>query len=428
MSEKFESKEYKLSRKAYIAQCTFEYFITILVTDAYLAKMLSHQGISDGMIGIISSFVSLAFLFQLLAIFLAERVKNTKKTVIVFDSVFQVMHISLYIVPFMPFSTSTKTVIIVSLIILGYLCKYAVSSMLFKWANSYVEPSKRARYSANKEMISLITGMVFTFGVGYIIDKYEAIGNIEGGFLFIAIAIFILSIASFVSLMLIKKDTTPEKTEKTSSLKDVMKNTLGNKNFINVIILTVLWDSARYTTIGFMGIYKTKDLMLTVGTVQIINIVGNLFRFFLSKPIGRYSDKTSFTKGFKLALCIAAVGFLVNSFSTPSTVWCVVLFTILNAVSMAGTNQNSMNIVYSYVDSEYFVQATAIKNSIGGICGFLASVGGSKLLEAIQNNGNMVFGLHIYGQQVLSMISFGLVVITILFVKLRMEKQEVLKQ
>jgi len=173
MSEKFETKEYKLSRKAYVAQCTFEYFISILVTDAYLAKMLSHQGISDAMIGIISSFVSLAFLFQLSAIFLVDRVKNTKKTVIILDSVFQVMHIFLYTIPFLPIGKTAKTVIIISSILFGYLCKYAVSSMLFKWANSYVEPSKRARYSANKEMISLITGMVFTAVVGFVIDKYE---------------------------------------------------------------------------------------------------------------------------------------------------------------------------------------------------------------------------------------------------------------
>lgn len=424
----FNSIEYKRSRGAYMAQCTVEYFISILVTDAYLAKLLSHQGISDGMIGIISSFVSLAFLFQLSAIFLVDRVKNTKRTVIIFDSMFQVMHILLYFVPFMPLSTTVKTVIFVSLKMLGYLCKYPVSSMLFKWANSYVEPEKRARYSANKEMISLITGMVFTLGVGYIIDRFEASGNLEGGFLFIAIAIFILSIANFISLLLIKKDTPTGNTENKTSFKEAMKNTLGNKNFINVIILTILWDMARYTTLGFMGIYKTKDLMLTVGTVQVINIIGNLFRFFLSKPIGKYSDKTSFTKGFKLALCIAAVGFLINSFTTPKTVWCVILFTILNAVSLAGTNQNSMNIVYSYVDSKYFVQATAIKNSLGGIFGFLASVGASKILEAIQNNGNMVFGLHIYGQQVLSMISFALVIITILFIKLRMENQKVLRQ
>jgi len=384
----YETKEYKRSRLGYILSSAFAYFVSLIVTDAYLAKMLSHQGISDAMIGIISSFVSLAFLFQLSAIFLVDRVKNTKKTVIILDSVFQVMHIFLYTIPFLPIGKTAKTVIIISSILFGYLCKYAVSSMLFKWANSYVEPSKRARYSANKEMISLITGMVFTAVVGFVIDKYENIGNIKGGFLFIAIAIFILSIANFISLLLIKKDTAPKEIQKTKSFDEIMKNTLGNKNFINVIILTVLWDSARYTTLGFMGIYKTKDLMLTVGTVQLINIVGNLFRFFLSKPIGRYSDKTSFTKGFKLALWIAAAGFLINSFSSPGMVWCVVIFTVLNAVSLAGTNQNSMNIVYSYVDAEYFVHATAIKNSIGGVCGFLTSVGAGKLLEIVQHNNN----------------------------------------
>lgn len=428
MNEIFNSKEYKRSRKAYVAQCTFEYFISILVTDAYLAKVLSNEGISDGMIGIISSFVSLAFLFQLSAIFLVEHVKNTKRTVIFFDSVFQIMHMGLYIVPFLPLNKTIKTVIIITVILFGYLCKYAVSSMLFKWANSYVEPSKRARYSANKEMISLITGMIFTFVVGYIIDRYEEIGNIKGGFLFIAIAIFVLSIANFVSLLMIKKDTQPKEQEQTAPFKEAMKNTLGNRNFINVVILTILWDMARYTTLGFMGIFKTKDLLLTVGTVQVINIIGNLFRFFLSKPIGRYSDKTSFVKGFKLALCIAAIGFFINSFSTPDTIWCVVIFTILNAVSLAGTNQNSMNIVYSYVDSKYFVHATAIKNSLGGIFGFLASVFASKLLETIQANGNMIFGIHLYGQQVLSMISFVLVIITIIFIKFAMEKQAVMHQ
>ena len=34
----FDSKAYKRSRKAYMAQCTIEYFVSILVADAFLAK------------------------------------------------------------------------------------------------------------------------------------------------------------------------------------------------------------------------------------------------------------------------------------------------------------------------------------------------------------------------------------------------------
>ena len=34
----YNTKEYKRSRKAYIIQCTSEYFITLLVADAFLAN------------------------------------------------------------------------------------------------------------------------------------------------------------------------------------------------------------------------------------------------------------------------------------------------------------------------------------------------------------------------------------------------------
>ena len=226
---------------------------------------------------------------------------------------------------------------------------------------------------------------------------------------------------------MISKESDTAKTKK-APLKAVLKHTISNKNFSNVLILTVIWDVARYATIGFMGIYKTKELLLSVGTVQNINIAGNFFRFVFSKPIGKYSDKHSFVKGFKLALYIAAAGFFINIFSAPSSVWCVIVFTVLYSVSIAGTHQNSFNMVYSYVDSEYFVQASAIKNSLGGIVGFLSSLVAGKLLSVIQNNGNTLFGLPVYGQQVLSAISFILIVAAIIFIRKVMEKQKIMIQ
>ena len=70
----YNSPEYRRSRTAYIAQCAFEYLVTLLVADAFLAKLLSNLGMSDTMVGIISSFASLAFVIQLFSIFLV----NTK--------------------------------------------------------------------------------------------------------------------------------------------------------------------------------------------------------------------------------------------------------------------------------------------------------------------------------------------------------------
>ena len=303
-----------------------------------------------------------------------------------------------------------------------------ILSICFKWANSYVDPTKRASYSATKEMISLFSGMFFTAITGYIIDKFEALDNLEGGFLFIALTILILNICNFISLAIIKKELQSEHNGDNEPFKVILKKTIGNKNFRSVILLTLLWDVARYFTIGFLGVFKYKDLMMSVFLVQLINILSSLIRIAVSKPIGRYSDKTSYAKGFKLGLYLAAAAFFINIFTTKSTWYLIIIYTVLMSCSTAGTNQNSFNIAYSYVDSKYIVQAMAIKNCVGGLFGFGASVLGGKILDIVQNNNNMIFGIHIYGQQILSAISFVIIILTILFIKKVIEKQNVIVQ
>ncbi len=426
--DRFNSPEYKRSRAAYITQCTVEYFVSLLVTDAFLAKLLTYAGISDSLIGIISSFISLAFVMQIMSIFVVRARVSTKKLVIGFDTVSIFFFMLLYIVPFMPLSDLQKTAVIILSILFAYAAKYLIYSICYKWANSFVDPTKRATYSATKEIISLVSGIFFTTITGYVIDRYESLGNIEGAFLFIAISMLILNICNFICLLNIKKESVSEHKADRVPFTDVVKHTLGNRNFRSVIVLTALWDIARYFSIGFMGVFKTNDLLISVFTVQLINMVANVIRIFVSKPFGRYSDKYSYAKGFKLALCVAAGAFFINIFTTNSTWFLIILYTVLYNASVAGTNQNSFNIAYSYVDAAYISQAMAFKNCIGGVLGFGASLMAGVILNAVKANGNCIFGVHIYGQQILSAISFVIAVIAIIYTKKVVEKQKVMIQ
>jgi hypothetical protein len=160
--------------------------------------------------------------------------------------------------------------------------------------------------------------------------------------------------------------------------------------------------------------------------VQIINIAGCMIRACFSKPIARYADKRSYAQGIKLGMFIAAVGYLINIFTTPSLWFLVILYTVIYNVSCAGTSQNLINLTYNYVDRQYFVQASAIKFSISGLCGFGASMLGSRILDAVQKNGNSVFGIPMYGQQLLSAISLAIVLFGIVFVRFVMEKQKII--
>lgn len=425
----FQSPAYKRSRIAYRWECTFEYFVALLVSDAFLASLLSSIGISDAVTGIISSFITLAFLFQIFSIFIARKISNIKRFVVIVHSVSQLMFMALYIVPFMPFAFEYKQIAVIICVLAAYFGNYLVTSMIYKWGNSYVDPHKRGSYSAGKEMLSLFTGMIVTLIIGQVMDYFEAIDNLEGGFIFAAISIFIFTTCDFICLMLIKNSIRPrEEIKKKVPLKNVLKATLGNKSFISLILLTCIWDMGRYATIGFLGTYRIKELFFTVGTVQIINIAANLGRFAVSKPFGIYSDKRSFAKGAELGFIIIASAFAVNIFTAPGTRLLMIVYTVLFNVGIAGVNQNLFNMTYSYVDSEFFVEASAIRNSIGGLCGFAMSLLASKLLEAVQANGNTLFGITVYGQQILSLISFVLIVIAILLTHFVIRKQKVMIQ
>ena len=402
-----------------------EYFVSLLVLDAFLAKLLTSIGISDSLTGIISSFVSLAFGIQIFTIFMVKIKMSRKRMVIIFDVSSMLFFMCLFLVPFLPVGKTLKTILAMLFILLGYGCYYLILSIYYKWGNSYVEPTKRASFTANKEIISLSTGIVFTLAVGYIIDKFEGLNNLNGGFLFIACTILILAVCNIICLLLIKKDDTSERSADNEPIKLVIKNLFSNKNYRNIIFLSVLWYFACYSSAGFMGVFKTNDLKISVFLIQIINIAGNIARAICSKPIGKYSDKNTYAKGFKLGLFIIAASFFVNIFTTNSTWFLIILFTLLYNCGMAGVSANSFNMVYSYVDEKYITQAMAIKNCISGFFGFLVSIIAGKILSIVQANDNMIFGVHIYGQQLLCAISFVISIITIIYVKKVIEKQEV---
>ena len=104
----YDSKAYKRSRMAYRMECTFEYFVAILMGDAFLAKLLTDMGFSDAETGIISSLITLAFLFQLVSIFVVRKITNTKLFAIIFHTASQIVFMSLYLLPFLGFADEIR--------------------------------------------------------------------------------------------------------------------------------------------------------------------------------------------------------------------------------------------------------------------------------------------------------------------------------
>ena len=73
-------------------------------------------------------------------------------------------------------------------------------------------------------------------------------------------------------------------------------------------------------------------------------------------------------------------------------------------------------------------QAMALQNCVSGVIGFLCSLVAGKILDAVQAAGNTVLGIPMFGQQLLSLISVFLCVVCILYMRLTIMKEKVMKQ
>lgn len=232
-----------------------EYFISMLVVGAYLAKVASAIGMPDSLTGILTSFVSLGCGFQLLAIFLANK-RPVKHWVTILHIINQMFFAFIYIVPFFKIANEIKIVLFVCFLLIGHVINNIVNSQKINWFMSLVDDKKRGRFTANKEIFSLIGGVIFSFITGLVIDYYDAIGNQEGSFIFCGVSIFVLMVGHAMTLFFSKEK--PAQEDEKLEIKQLFMELIKDKKLLTVILVPVLWSVAHYATTPFYGTYQIK--------------------------------------------------------------------------------------------------------------------------------------------------------------------------
>ncbi|MBQ8146042.1 MAG: MFS transporter [Clostridia bacterium] len=403
---------YGSSRILYIIEAALEYFIAIAVGSVYLAKITQKIGIPDSVTGILTSFVSLGCGFQIIAIFLAHK-KPVKRWVTVFHVISQLLFSAMYFVPLLPISKTGQTILLIACLLLAQILHNAINSPKINWYMSLVDENKRGRFTANKEIISLLGGMMFSFALGQIMDSFTESGKVNTGF--IVCGAMLLFLTGLHTLTLVFAKEKPSEKSKGFKFSEVIA-LFKDKAILKVILVFILWNIASYITTSFMGAYQLNDLGFTTGYSSVIIIIGSLIRAVFSRPIGKFADKFSFCKMLYICYGIEALAFLVAAFVMPSNgAYMFIVYYVLYCVGCAGINSSIINLIYDYVDYGKRVSALALVNTASGFAGFFATLAVSPLVETVQKNGNKLFGINVYAQQVLALISVAFVLLIIAY-------------
>lgn len=415
-------KALQRSRILYIIEAALEYFISILFAGSYLATLTSHLGMSDGLTGILSSFISLGCIFQLFSVFLKRR--RVKTIVTSLSVVNQLLFLLLYIIPLSGTGKQVKIALFIAAIFLAYLIYNCVHPLKISWLMSLVEDGKRGVFTSYKEIVSLLSGMVFSFGMGTLIDHYQDVGQIETAFVLCGITVFVLMVLHTLTMAFSVEIPADEEPVQRNPIREMLL-ALQDKNVVKVTILFVLWYIASSAATPFYGTYCIKELGFSLQFVSILSIVYSLVRASVSTFWGKFADKNSFASMVSICLGIAGVGFLVNVFTVPENGRVFyTLYYALYAVAMGGINSALTNLVFDLVKTDMRSNALALSQAVSGFVGFLTTVVVSRLVSYIQENGNIFLGMHLYAQQVVSAIAVLFTVLAVLYVLFFLRKSK----
>lgn len=404
----------KRGRIMYVIEAALEHYIARLVAGSFLATLTKELGFSDSLTGILSSIISLGCLFQLLSVFI--RPKKSKGFVIILSIINQLLFMALYIIPLLNLSPYIKTVLFVVLIVLAYMIYYIAHPKKISWMMSMVNDSFRGNFTAKKEIVSLITGMIFAFSMGAVTDYFKDNGNIRAAFITSAVTIFVIMVLHTVSMVL-----TPEKEEnepKKENLWHNIKETFSNKGLATVMAVYIIYYIAKGFCVPFYGAYAINELGLSLKHVTAIGILGSVSRIIASPFMGRYADKKSFAAMIEICFIFlaASFAFIVLPINGTGKITYIV-YVVLHGISQAGINSALMNMVFDYVPHEKRADSLAVCQAVAGVVGFLTTLLAGAIISAVQKSGFSVFGINVYAQQLTTLIGVIVSVFAVFYIR-----------
>ena len=404
--------QYKKDRVLYILQAAIEYFITIMVGTTYIAKVGIEIGMNDSSVALLSSVLQFSYTFQLLAMFF-NKFKHPKKWITPFLLIIEVCFTLVYIIPIMPLPQGVRPLILVAAVVAGWGLHNINSVAKSTWMIGFVPDDRRGKFTALCQTVSLISGTVFTYVIGSIIDYYEALGDMHSAFIVMGIIIACISIIHVILFLCTKE--IPNEDFVNVSLIDQVKSIVKNKNLMKIMPIYALYYMAYMCVIPFYHTYSIKELGFSMSYLAIMTAISSLSRSVASIFLGKYGDKHGFVRMLNIAFIFVGSACVLKIFTVPENGQILYpIATVLVAISNAGIGVADANIIFEYAPLDVRVGALAIKGTLVGIVSFLVTLAATPIVNYIQANGNQIFGINMYAQQFMSIISvIGMVIVLI---------------
>ena len=419
MSQPMENSEqnpysdyYKTTRELYHYEALFEYLCAILSSGAFMAKLTISLGIHDSITALIGTLSGLVGLTQLASGRLA-RLTPIKPWLVPVSLFTRLCLSGMFLLPFLKIGSAVDVVLLL-LVVLSQMTSAVVSPVKQGMYLATVSEEMRMQYMAKHNAVSLLFGMPVVLLGGLMLDKFEAEGHLTLGFLIVALLLLFFAVCHIL-MIVFSKEPPMRKSESKNAFAE-FGLLFKNKKFCIFLLVETLHSVANGTLSPYLATYAQRVLGLSLGTANLFSTIQMAMQFGLMILIGHISKKMKSAYlhaiSFVAYLCYDVIWLLMLPENAVALHIPVIVF---GAVAASAYVVAYIPVLCSTTREEERTSAIALAATIRGIVTFLVTLILTPFFNSWQNNGVTLFGVPLYAQQMLAVLSIVIRVIAVAY-------------
>jgi len=358
--------------------------MVVLTGGTFLTALALKLGASNFQIGLLAAMPTLTNIFQLFAIWLAQRYNNRRMITVVCTALARCPLLVIGLMPFL-FSAGTTIHTLIFLLFFHYLFGSLAGATWNAWMKDLLPGEKLGNFYAQRTRLTQILNVTLSLAVSLFIDftknhlpQYETTA---------LTALFLAgSVAGLSSLYLLIRTPEPLAVVQPANIMQQYGIPLRDRNYRKLLMFNGAWIFAINLATPFLTVYMLKTIGLSVFNVTILAVIAQLSGILLVRIWGRYSDKYSNKTVILICAPLYISGMLLWAFTANTTshhfnMTLLVLINILSGAATSGINLSLNNLGIKLAPSGHAMVYLSAKNMIIALCSAAAPLLGGMLAD-----------------------------------------------
>lgn len=296
----------KKDRDRFIWQAVLGTMTISLLTGVFLTGLYIYMGASDTILAYIPIMPTIAGIFLIFMGSLTERVNNTKRTVIILNTVAKTLIFGAVWIPLLV-SREVAPLVMLPFTFIGFTVNSVMSVLINSWFVDTVDQKIRGRYMGVRQIFALIVSATLPVISGNFLDsspdRYMA-------FCIIYSAAWVFSI--FESVVFAKITPPPEHDAKLKkiSVGDLFTLPLKNKPFRSFMWLQIIFHTFWYISMTVAQVYEIRYMEVSYTYLTAMGAMSAVIQIFLYPVWGKVMDKY----GSNLVMRMTMVFYTLHAF------------------------------------------------------------------------------------------------------------------